>query len=164
MHGSLKSGLLSLSLLIPQTSFATSVFRCQDANGHVTYTLSGCPISHDQAIQQANNPTPSSGRPTLMAAPSKSTRRSERSDNQQPTVVGTRDDGCGNQLSSSEKRSAIIRKEVRRGMARSDIESALGKPDSSNEQNGQTRYTYQDQNGQKRQVSFDENGCVRSKR
>ena len=49
-------------------------------------------------------------------------------------------------------------------MARSDIESALGKPDSSNEQNGQTRYTYQDQNGRKRQVSFDENGCVRSKR
>ena len=164
MHGSLKSGLLGLCLLFSQAAFATSVFRCQDANGHVTYTLSGCPINHDQAIQHASNPTPSSGRPTLMAAPSKSTRSGERSDNQGPTVVGVRDDGCGNQLSSSEKRSAIIRKEVRRGMARSDIESALGKPDSSNEQNGQARYVYKDQDGRKRQISFDESGCVKSKR
>lgn len=164
MHGSLKSGLLGLSLFFSQTAFATSVFRCQDANGHVTYTLSGCPVSHDQAIQHANNPTPSSGRPTLMAEPSRNTRRGELSGNQGPTVVGARDDGCGNQLSSSEKRSAIIRKEVRRGMARSDIESALGKPDSSNEQNGQARYVYQDQDGRKRQISFDENGCVTSKR
>lgn len=117
MHGSLKSGLLGLCLFFSQAAFATSVFRCQDVNGHVTYTLSGCPASHDQAIQNANNPTPSSGRPTLMAEPSRNTRRGELSGNQGPTVVGARDDGCGNQLSSSEKRSAIIRKEVRRGTA-----------------------------------------------
>ena len=99
-----------------------------------------------------------------MAAPGKSTRKNAPSANQEPTIAGTRDDGCGNQLSSSEKRSAIIRKEVRRGMSRNDIESTLGKPDSSTELNGQTRYAYQDQDGRKRQVSFDENGCVRSKR
>ncbi|MBB6341100.1 hypothetical protein HNP49_001257 [Pseudomonas fluvialis] len=164
MHGSLKSGLFGLYLLFSQASFATSVFRCEDMNGHVTYTLSGCPVSHDQTIQHASNPTPSSGRPTLMAAPSKNTKSGEHTDNQGPTVVGARDDGCGNQLSTSEKRSAVIRKEVRRGMTRSDIESALGKPDNSNEQNGQARYVYKDQDGRKRQISFDENGCVRSKR
>lgn len=163
MHGLLKSALLCLGFVSGHDAFAASVFRCEDGSGHVTFTLSGCPTSQNQAIQHASNPTPGSGRPTLMATPGKR-RKGTSARNQTPTVVGVRDDGCGNQLSSSEKRSAIIRQEVRRGMARRDIESALGKPDSSHEQNGQTRYVYEAEDGSKRQVSFDEHGCVKSKR
>ena len=78
-------------------------------------------------------------------------------------MVGTKQDGCGNQLSSSERRRAVIRQQVRGGMTQRDVESALGKPDKITTNDGQTRYHYADDKGNKRQVNFDEYGCVKAK-
>lgn len=76
-------------------------------------------------------------------------------------IVGEQDDGCGNLLSSSEKRQAIIRREVRSGMSSADVESSLGKPDRITRQNSRQRYHYRDKRGDNQLISFDEAGCVK---
>ncbi|MNG30729.1 hypothetical protein D3C84_1164050 [compost metagenome] len=79
-------------------------------------------------------------------------------------MLGEKQDGCGNRITSSERRSAIIRQQVRTGMTQDDVESSLGKPDKVSSQDGQTRYQYTDRDGNRRQVTFDEAGCVKGKR
>ncbi len=144
---------------------ATTVFRCEDSNGHVTYTQQGCPEQHSQDLQNAYNPTPGTGKPVAMATRPKAKQQNSKSaePTQGVTVVGERQDGCGNRVTGTERRQAIIREQARSGMTRADVESALGKPDKVTGQNGQTRYHYQDSQGNRRQVSFDEAGCVKGK-
>lgn len=162
MHG-LHCAAFCAILLCSLPTLGSSVFRCEDANGHVTFTRQGCPDAHNQSLQQAYNPTPGSGKPVPLAKPRKTSRESTKKDPLEPRVIGVKQDGCGNRLSSSERRAAIIKQQVRLGMSRSDIESSLGKPDRVSEQNGQTRYTYQGKQGNTRNVSFDEAGCVKGK-
>jgi len=165
MHGQLRPALYALLLCYCSNTFATTVYRCEDPSGHPTFTLQGCPSEQQGQLQHANNPTPSSGKAVPLAKPSKQKRsRRKKEKTSQLTVVGEHQDGCGNQLSSSERRSAIISQRIRPGMTQKDIESALGKPDKITGQNGQMRYQYRDKKGNSRQVSFDESGCVRSKR
>lgn len=150
-------------LLCPLPALGSSVFRCEDANGHITFTRQGCPDDHSKSLQQAYNPTPGSGKPIPLAKPRKAARESQKQTEQDLTVIGIKQDGCGNHLNSSERRAAIIKQQIRVGMNRSDVESSLGKPDKVTEQNGQTRYVYQGKKGSKRNVSFDEAGCVKGK-
>jgi hypothetical protein len=155
------------SLLYPTFNIqATTVLRCEDAKGHITYTLHGCPESASQDLQEARNPTPGKGKAVPLARTSRSQdsgTRDGKKDEPQVVVVGTRQDGCGNRLSSSERRSAVIRQQVRGGMSRRDVESALGTPDKVTSTDGQTRYHYTDRQGNRRQVTFDEFGCVKEK-
>ena len=150
-------------LLCPLPTLGSSVFRCEDAKGHITFTRQGCPGEQTQHLQQAYNPTPSSGKPIPLAKPRKITRSNKKRATQTLTVVGIKQDGCGNHLSSSERRTAIIKQQISPGMSRADVESSLGKPDRITEQNGQTRYVYQGLKGNKRNVSFNEAGCVKGK-
>ena len=161
-----RAGLGAL-LLFTFNSHATSVYRCVDPNGHVTFTRQGCAPSQSAQIQDAFNATPGSGKATRMAEPSSVRQRK----NQQPkeaqselTVVGEQDDGCGNLLSQQARRRAIVEQQIRAGMTRADVESALGKPDAITSTNGQTRYRYIPGKGRSRTVSFDEHGCVRGKK
>lgn len=149
-------------LLCPLHTLGSTVYRCEDANGHVTFTRQGCPDSQQQSLQQAYNPTPGSGKAVPLAKPQK-TSRSKNTDKPELAVIGIKQDGCGNQLTSSERRAAIIKQQIRTGMSRADVESSLGKPDKISEQNGQTRYAYQGKQGNKRNISFDEAGCVKGK-
>ncbi|QXI31623.1 outer membrane protein assembly factor BamE [Pseudomonas vanderleydeniana] len=75
-------------------------------------------------------------------------------------VVGEHDDGCGNQLDARSRRQAIIQQEVRPGMNRQEVESALGKPDRISTSNSTTRYHYNPKKGRSSLVQFDEKGCV----
>jgi hypothetical protein len=150
-------------VLCPLPTLGSSVFRCEDAKGHVTFTRQGCPDTHSQSLQQAYNPTPGSGKPVPLAKPRKATGNSKKKDEHALTVIGAKQDDCGNRLNSSERRAAIIKRQVRLGMSRADVESSLGKPDKITEQNGQARYVYQGKKGNKRNVSFDEAGCVKGK-
>ncbi|WP_298182812.1 DUF4124 domain-containing protein [uncultured Pseudomonas sp.] len=150
-------------LLCPLPTLGSSVFRCEDANGHVTFTRQGCPDDHSQRLQEAYNPTPGSGKPVPLAKPRKASHQNTQKADRELTVIGIKQDGCGNHLNSRERRAAIIKQQIRLGMSRSDVESSLGKPDKITEQNGQTRYVYQDKKGNKRNVSFDEAGCVKGK-
>lgn len=164
MHG-LRCATFCAILLCPLPTLGSSVFRCEDAKGHVTFTRQGCPDAHNQSLQQAYNPTPGSGKPVPLAKPRKASRESEskKKNEYELTVIGVKQDGCGNHLSSSKRRTAIIKQQIRLGMSRSDVESSLGKPDKVTEHNGQTRYVYQGKKGNKRNVSFDEAGCVKGK-
>lgn len=157
-------GLYLLPILIHTNATAATVFRCEDQQGRVTFTLQGCPQEQSQQLQTADNPTPGTGKPVPMAT----TRQAQRSDKEKAAkeivVVAEHQDGCGNQLSASARRKAIVQQQMRSGMTKADVESALGRPDKVNSQNGQTRYQYNDRNGRTRSVTFDENGCVSSKR
>jgi hypothetical protein len=151
-------------LLCPPPLLASTVFRCEDANGHITFTLQGCPAEQAQYMQDAYNPTPGNGSPTLLAKPGKLTRDQASAKTSRLVVVGETQDGCGNLITGSERRTAMIKQQIRSGMSRNDVESSLGTPDKISSQNGQARYHYRDQQGNSRQVSFDEAGCVKGKR
>lgn len=157
---------LCACLLYPTThAQAATVQRCEDAQGHVTYTLHGCPENASLDLQEAYNPTPGKGKAVPLAKAQKTRAKSKtnKKDETKLVVVGTKQDGCGNQLSSSDRRRAVIRKQVRSGMSQSDVKSTLGEPDRITSNDGQTRYHYDDEKGNKRQVNFDESGCVKAK-
>ncbi|WPC06524.1 hypothetical protein SBP02_07150 [Pseudomonas benzenivorans] len=150
-------------LLCPTPLLAATVFRCEDPSGHITFTLQGCSESQDLQLHHADNPTPGSGKPVPLAKTGKATRTKRQAKPSTTLVIGERGDGCGNRVTGSARRTAMIQQQVLAGMTRSDVESALGKPDKVSRQNGRTRYLYRDREGSSRQVSFDEAGCVRGK-
>ncbi|WP_439859107.1 DUF4124 domain-containing protein [Pseudomonas sp. MBLB4136] len=163
MHG-LHYVALCATLLCPTPLLAATVFRCEDANGHITFTLQGCSEQQFVKLQIADNPTPGSGKPIPMAKTAKAPRNKARAGRAEPLVVAEQQDGCGNRVTGSARRSAMIKQQIVGGMTRADVESALGRPDKVSSQNGQTRYHYSDQQGNNRQISFDEAGCVKGKR
>lgn len=142
-------------------SQADNVFRCTDASGHVTFTQHGCSAAEQEHRQRAHNSPPGSTQPSAVKRQSASEGRK----NSELIVVGQQDVACGNLLSRSERRQAIIRREIRRGMSRTDVESSLGKPDKVTVSNGVQRYHYREKRkgGANRQISFDEAGCVKGK-
>ncbi|WP_244154447.1 DUF4124 domain-containing protein [Ectopseudomonas composti] len=134
MRGRHFAALLAAAFLYPiADSYAASVFRCVGADGHVTFTRHGCSDDQEQHLQDARNHTPSSGKAIPLADPDRRTATASASSGEL-VIVGQQDDGCGNLLSSSERRQAIIRKEVRRGMSRADVESTSGQAGQSHKQ------------------------------
>lgn len=164
MHGLHRAAFCAI-LLCPTPLLAATVFRCEDANGHLTFTLQGCPSEQQQRLHEAFNPTPGSGKPVPLAKRARASRTAAaKRRNNELVIVGEQQDGCGNRITGSQRRDAMIKQQVRSGMTRADVESALGTPDRVSSQNGQTRYHYRDRRGNSRQVSFDEAGCVKGKR
>ena len=162
MQGLPCATLCAALLALAIDASAATVLRCEDPNGHVTFTLHGCSADQHEQRQSVSNARPGSGKPEPLARPA--------SPKKQPhggirfASTGQREDGCGNRISGSEKRQAVIRKQAIAGMNIQDIESAFGKPQRISRSNGQTRYHYKDHDGNTRQVSFDEHGCVKGKR
>ncbi len=166
---------LLCSLLIPliPTSEAASVFRCTAADGSVLFSQYGCPVERQQEIQEANNPTPGNGEPVPMAIPlepatqkpaARSKGQNKEAEHESVVVVGEQQNGCGNRVTGSARRKAIIEGRVRTGMTRSDVESALGRPDRVSQHNETLRYHYEaDKRHGARTVTFDEDGCVMGK-
>lgn len=153
--------LLVLGLLLGcDPAHSAMVYRCEDASGHLTFSASGCASDSDSSLQRADNPRPGGARPTLMAKP-KAAPRKEVS--RAPTVVAAKTDGCGDRLSASERRQAIIRGQVRVGMSRADVENALGQPRRISQLDTLTRYHYDGRQHKERSrlVTFDDQGCVR---
>ncbi|GLK89420.1 outer membrane protein assembly factor BamE domain-containing protein [Pseudomonas turukhanskensis] len=148
--------------LSPFALFAATVHRCEDHHGHITFTHLGCPGDQQLLLQTADNPLPGTV-PPAVKTPEKTANKGIAN---KPlySISGTaeRQDGCGNQVTASARRKAMINKEVRSGMTRADVESMLGKPDAISSQNGKVRYSYVDkQSGRKRSVSFDGDDCVK---
>jgi len=153
--------LLVLGLLLGCTSAqAATVYRCEDASGHFTFSASGCASDSDSRLQRADNPRPGGAKPTLMAKPKAAPRKEVA---RTPTVVAAKTDGCGDLLSASARRQAIIRGQVKVGMSRADVESALGPPQRISQLDALTRYHYEarQRKDRTRLVTFDEHGCVR---
>ena len=163
------SGLSCCALLLLSVTLslqAATVFRCEDNNGHITFTLQGCPTDQALDIQSAQNPTPGSGKPVTMAPITKRAvnKTSKSGTAKELTVIAEQHDGCGNRVIGAPRRTAIIQQQVLAGMTQADVESALGKPDTLSMVNGETQYLYTTDNGTRRKVSFDQSGCVKSKR
>lgn len=153
--------LLVLGLLLGCTTApAATVYRCEDAAGQVTFSATGCAADSDGTLQRADNPRPGGAKPTLMAKPKAAPRERKA---QEPTVVAAKTDGCGDLLTASERRQAIIRGQVKAGMSRADVENALGQPRRISQLDTLTRYHYEARNRKERSrlVTFDERGCVR---
>ena len=151
-------------LLSTAPTFAASIYRCSDAAGNLTFTRQGCPIDQTAQIQEAANPTPSSGKAVPLAKSKGRRKTSKKESARSLTVVGAQDDGCGNRITGSARRDALIKKQIHPGMTRTDIESTFGTPDTVATRNGQMQYRYSNAKGRTRTVTFDENGCVRGKR
>ncbi|MDR6354656.1 hypothetical protein Q3H58_001327 [Pseudomonas psychrotolerans] len=118
--------LLALGLLLGCVAAqAATVYRCEDAGGRLTFSATGCALDSASSLQDADNARPGGAKPTLMAKPRAAARRTAP---HAPTVVGTKADGCGDLLTASERRQAIIRGQVKAGMSRADVENALGQP------------------------------------
>ncbi|SEJ28301.1 protein of unknown function [Azotobacter beijerinckii] len=162
MHGLPRAAVTALLLCSSPLLFASSVYRCVASDGRITFTRHGCPTDQQQQLQNAFNASPGNGRPIPMAndTPERTARTMEQSNSQEPTIVGQQDDGCGNRITDRERREAIIKKEVRPGMTRADVDSAFGKPDKISSRNGRTSYQYRDNAGNTRQIDFDEHNCV----
>ena len=145
---------------------AANVFRCEDSKGHITYTQQGCPTDQQLAVQTADNLPPGAGKPVAMAASARQSRNKAGKTKiaKNLTIVAEQEDGCGNRVIGSQRRTAIIRQQIRAGMTQGDVESALGKPDEQSMVNGDTQYLYKTDKGTQRKVSFDQNGCVKNKR
>lgn len=140
----------------------TTILRCEDAQGRISYSQHGCPPGHAQQTRNISNPSPGDSEP--MARTARNPNPNTLPDAFHTRGIGAPDDGCGNKLDSRARREAIIRGQIRAGMNQSNVKSALGKPQRIVRQNGTTRFLYQTKNGRSQQVSFDENGCVKGNR
>lgn len=153
---------LALIFAMALKSHATTLYRCESTEGHLTFSQHGCPIDQRQSQQRAYNPPPGSGKPVPLARPPQRSKVGATGKASAPlTVVGERQDGCGNLLGDAERRTAIIQGRIRTGMTRSDVESAFGKPDRIAQNDSRVRYIYEVRPGKaRRTISFDEFGCV----
>ena len=155
-----RTTVMTALLFIPVCTWATTVQRCEDEHGRITFTTLSCPPGHERTTQNVHSvltrttPTP----------PSKSNETHRAPSNNQLVVVGQRDDGCGNVLTSDQRRKAIINYQTPAGMTKRDVESLLGKPDKIVGRNAEVRYVYDEKKGRSRQVTFDEHGCVKGTR
>lgn len=151
MHGlyaAFWGSLLAMSL--PLSGHAADYYRCIDNQGRVSFSDQGCTNGEALDLQPANSlPSPAS---------QTQSRTPGRVSGQKETL------SCGGLLDARERRTAMIRQQIRAGMSRADIESALGKPDRVSRHNGLTRYQYTNASGGERTVQFDEHDCVRTKR
>jgi hypothetical protein len=146
----------------PLSAPSATVQRCEDTNGHITFTSQGCAHTDRMQSYEAYNAPPGSGVQLLPEA-NRSSPRSQGAAKKELVVVGQHDDGCGNRISSEQRRRAIINQRTLAGMSLRDVESALGKPNKIANRNGETRYYYAEKKGRSSQVVFDENGCVKGK-
>ncbi|BAN49963.1 DUF4124 domain-containing protein [Metapseudomonas resinovorans] len=146
---------------------ATPLYRCSDADGNLSFTQYGCPpgsLTEEQRIRAPNLLNSDAIREEAREEYFPIQEWDEPERERELVVVGEREAVCDNRISAQERRQAIIRKQVRSGMTRADVESALGKPDRVSGNNGQLRYHYGKKKGASHQVAFDEAGCVKGRR
>ncbi|POF39008.1 cell envelope protein SmpA [Pseudomonas laurylsulfativorans] len=154
--------LLFSLLTLPALALATTVHRCEAANGRITFTTLSCAPGESVSLQDVRVFTPGSTRALLPPAEPHETS-GMKIQRKEPTVVGQAPDKCGNLISARERREAIINQRVIAGMSQQDVESALGKPDKISIRNSATSYRYDTQRGRSAQVEFDEKGCTKGK-
>ncbi|MDE1197380.1 MAG: cell envelope protein SmpA [Pseudomonas sp.] len=156
----IRKSVIAALLFLPLLAWGTTVHRCEDPTGNITFTTLSCPPGHELKLQEAHNAPPG----MLAPASTPAKEAANVTKNRELVVVGQRDDGCGNVLSPENRRRAIINEQTPTGMTKRDVESLLGKPDRIVERNGEMRYVYTEKKGRSRQVTFDEYGCVKGKR
>ncbi|MFC5697424.1 DUF4124 domain-containing protein [Pseudomonas sp. GCM10022186] len=147
--------------------YAAQVFRCSDEDGNLSFNQHGCPPGSRMEEQRTRTPNLLDSEPIRRETSTEHIPISSKGSPELPrevVVTGERDVVCGGLISRQERRQAIIRKQIRSGMTRTDVESALGKPDRISSRNGRVSYHYKPKRGASHQVTFDEEGCVKAGR
>ena len=152
-----------IALLSPPWALATTIHRCEAANGRITFTTLSCTTGESRSPHEIKTFTPGSTAAALMPEAETRGPASAKIKRRDPTVVGKIQDKCGNLISARERREAIINRRVVAGMSQQDVESALGKPDRISIRNSATSYRYDTLRGRSAQVEFDERGCTKGK-
>jgi len=151
------------TLLCPTWALATTIHRCETANGQITYTTLGCAIGENFSRQSIRTYTPGNAMTALMPEAEFRGTSTTTTKRRAPVVVGETQDKCGNLISAGERREAIMRKRIIAGMSQQDVESALGKPNKISIRNSSTRYRYDSKRGRSALIEFDERGCTKGK-
>ncbi|MCW8275542.1 cell envelope protein SmpA [Pseudomonas sp. PCH199] len=154
---------LLITLLSSPWALATTIHRCEAANGHITFTTLSCTAGESLTPQEVRPFTPGSTMTALMPEAEARKTSSTKTTRRDPTVAGTAEDRCGNLISAGERREAIINQRIIAGMSQQDVESALGKPDKISIRNSSTSYRYETKRGRSAHVEFDERGCMKGK-
>ncbi|MBV6827208.1 DUF4947 domain-containing protein [Pseudomonas sp. PD9R] len=149
-------------LCLPLAAPAATIHRCEAPGGHITFTTMSCASDETLSSQEVHAYLPGTTIALMPEAIRKETSgmKIKRRD---PTIVGQSEDKCGNQLSASERRQAIINQRVVAGMTTQDVESALGKPDRISVRNSSTSYRYETKRVRSANIEFDERGCTKGK-
>ena len=155
-----KPALFLLTALLHFTpANATTLHRCQAADGSVTFTSMSCATGEQLSIQEVHPYSP--GWVAIMPEFNHEAVTGMKDSGREPGIVGGTEHKCGNLIDNRQRREAIINRRVIAGMSQRDVESALGKPDRITTTNALTRYTYKEKKGRSAQVIFDEQGSVK---
>ncbi|QXI16557.1 cell envelope protein SmpA [Pseudomonas hamedanensis] len=157
-----KSALILLTALLHTTlSKATTLHRCQAPDGSVTFTSMSCAAGEQLSLQEVHSYSP--GWVAIMPEFNHEAVTGMKDRGREPGIIGGAEHKCGNLIDSSQRREAIINRQVIAGMSQRDVESALGKPDKINTRTSTTSYRYDLKRGRSAQIDFDERGCVKGK-
>lgn len=154
--------LLATLPQLPLKALGATIQRCDDDNGHITFTTLGCRPGEQLTLHTLQPPPPGDSMAIMPEAEPRETSR-KKTKRQALTIVGQPKDPCGNTLEARERREAIIDRRIVAGMNQQDVESALGKPDRVRIKASSTEYRYDDKKGRSANITFDENGCVKAK-
>lgn len=154
--------LLIFLLCPPLSSDATTLHRCEAADGSVTFTSMSCAHGERLSEQMVHPYSPGSVAAVMPEANHEKTAGA-RTHGREPGIVGGAEHICGNVINARQRREAIINRRVIAGMSAQDVESALGKPDKINIRTSTTTYRYDLKRGRSAQVDFDQRGCVKEK-
>lgn len=153
---------LATLLYVPPAGAATSLHRCEAADGRITFTSMSCASDERLSVQEVHPYLPGS---VVAIMPEHNHEEISRmkTECRAPGVIGRAEDQCGNLIDARQRREAIINQRVIGGMSQQDVESALGKPDKVNIRTSTTSYRYDLKRGRSAQIDFDERGCVKGK-
>ena len=154
--------LLATLLYPPPNALGTTIQRCDDDNGHVTFTTLGCRPDEHLSLHTIQAPTPGNSIAVIPETIPPETSR-KKTTPLPPTIVGQPEDKCDKAPGARERREAIIDRRIVAGMNQQDVESALGKPNRVRIKASSTDYYYDDKKGRSANITFDENGCVKAK-
>ena len=158
-----KHYLFLIALLCPSWAPATTIHRCESANGRITFTTLGCGAGERLHLQEIRTFTPDHSMIGLIPEMDYREPLQTKMKTRDPIVVGQSEDKCGNLISAAERRAAIMDKRIIAGMTQQDVESTLGKPDKINIRNSTTSYRYETKRGRSAHIEFDERGCTKGK-
>lgn len=140
----------------PPLSAASQIYKCTNANGAVTFSDSGCSGSAAQDTHDLRAPMTI---PALPPSAIKQALSTQKKKTVRVTVVADNNHPCGT-FDQTQRRTHLVRKQVKSGMSQAEVESMFGKPLSQRNHNGKISARYRSGKNKTRSVRFDEHGCV----
>ncbi|HKM37572.1 MAG TPA: outer membrane protein assembly factor BamE [Thiopseudomonas sp.] len=148
---------LALSMCCYQSTAALAqIFKCTADDGSISFNDTGCPpqAQQDSISRQPVITIPAAPNSTVEHNPDTQQHRATR-----VTVITDDKHPCG-AFDSTQRRTDLIRKQVKSGMSRAEVESMLGRPLSQRSHNGIVSAVYRNTKEQRLTVRFNQQGCV----